>query len=582
MAVWRRRQGGTAKAPEGSWQKTISAPAFVPDGRIIPFVSLLSHLPNMLHRKLVAFLTISQALLVLARPDHHPVTGPPVGSPSEGVPLRRNINEFATAAGPQWDLYLLALRAMQQENDENPLSFFQIMGIHGAPYIEWNGAGAQVDGEWQGYCPHAEDIFLPWHRPYTSLFEQVLVSKAKEIALTYPESVRAEYSHAADTLRSPYWDWAADSRVPPATVPFKVRVNHSSGANGDGPLGEIELDNPLRVYRFPKDVLEGKYGRFDVYKRPEVYRCRKGGYPAEANRRMTRFPYGQWVYDIFSGARNFVEFFRGNGGIISLEQLHDSVHFDCACREQMLELEFTAYDALFMLHHTQMDRLWAYWQALHHDDGDDVFREPYLGRSRFDAAKGAVINVDSPLTPFFHPSKAFHTTRSVRDIRDFGYSYEGLEWWRRDKDQMRREAARIINGYGAPKRQTRRHFARLRLHVADFGRPCMIYVRVKDRIVTRVTAESWPNPGNTWTGFSLDELGVDQHDLTNLTIGLQVSRYNGSDVPLEAVTQISAEVEVVDVTPPLSVEELTRPRPSHILPASVMLIRGQNGTTLSE
>ncbi|RCI08428.1 hypothetical protein L249_8939 [Ophiocordyceps polyrhachis-furcata BCC 54312] len=546
----------------------------------------------MLHRKLVAFVHLSLALHGLARPDHQPVTGPPVGPTSKGVPLRRNINEFAAAGGPQWDLYLLALRALQQENDEDPLSFFQIM--------EWNGAGAQVDGDWQGYCPHFENIFLPWHRPFTSLFEQVLVSKAKEIALTYPENVRAEYSHAADTLRSPYWDWAADSRVPPATVPFKVRVNHSGGADG---IGEIELDNPLRVYRFPKDVLQGKYGKFDPYNRPEIYRCNKGGYPAEANRRMTRFPFGQWVYDVFTSARSFDDFCRGQGGIISLEQLHDSVHFDSACREQMLEAELAAYDALLcvqpralreanepreaddgsssMLHHTQMDRLWAYWQALHPDDGDDVFREPYLGKSRFDSPKGAVINIDSPLTPFFNPSKTFYTTRSVRDIRDFGYSYEGLESWRRDKDQMRREAARIINGYGAPKRQTRRHFARLRIHVADFGRPCMVYVYVKDRIVIRITAEAWPNPGSVWTGFSVDEFGVDQRDLANLTIGVQVSKFDGRDVPLEAIAQVSAEVEVVEVTPPLSVEELTRPRASHILPASVMLIRGQNGTAMA-
>ncbi|RDA95138.1 hypothetical protein CP533_1863 [Ophiocordyceps camponoti-saundersi (nom. inval.)] len=536
----------------------------------------------MLHRKLVAFLTLSQALIVLARQDPQPVTGPPVGPRSQGAPLRRNINEFATAAGPQWDLYLLALRAMQLENDENPLSYFQIAGIHGAPYIEWNGAGAQVEGDWQGYCPHTEDIFLPWHRPFTSLFEQALVSKAKEIALTYPESVRAEYSQAADTLRSPYWDWAVDSRVPPAAVPFKVRVNHSDGANGNSPLGEIELENPLRVYRFPKDALEGKYGKFDPHKRPEVYRCRGFEYPAESNRRLTRFPFGQWVYDVFTGARSFVEFSRGNGGIISLEQLHDSIHFDSACREQMIEVELAAYDPLFMLHHTQMDRLWAYWQALHQDDGEDVFQEPYFGKARFSATRGATVNIDSPLTPFFHPSKSFHTTRSVRDIGDFGYSYEGLEWWRRDKNQMRREAARIINGYGAPKQQTKRHFARLRLHVADFARPCMVNVYVKDRIVTRITTEAWPTPGNVWTGFSVDELGVDQQDLTNMTIGLQVSKYNGSDVPMEAITQISAEIEVVEVGPPLSIEELTRPRASHILPASVKLIRGQNGTVSSE
>ncbi|PFH60178.1 hypothetical protein XA68_11339 [Ophiocordyceps unilateralis] len=537
----------------------------------------------MLHREAVAFLSLGLALLVLARPDHQPVTGAPVSPHFEGAPLRRDINELSAAGGPQWHLYLLALRAMQLDSDDNPLSYFQLMGIHGAPYIEWNGAGAQVDGDWQGYCPHTEDIFLPWHRPHAALFEQVLVSKAKQIALTYPESVRAEYTRAAETLRSPYWDWARDSRVPPATVPSKVRVNHSSGAFGNSQVGEIELDNPLRTYRFPKAVLDGKYGKFDPFRRPETYRCRTAaGFPADANRRLGRFPIGQFVYDVFTGARSFVEFCRGNGGVISLEQIHDSIHFDAACREHLIEVELAAFDPIFMLHHTQVDRLWAYWQALHPDDGDDVFQEPYIGKARFSTAKSTLITIDSPLTPFFHPSKAFHTTRSVRDIRDFGYSYQGLEWWRRDKNQMRREAARVINSYGAPKRPRTRHFARLRVHVADFGRPCMVNVFIKDRIVTRITNEVWPNPGSVWTGFGLDEFGVDQHDLTNMTIGLQVSKYDGSDVPMEAISQISAEIEVIEVAPPLSVEELQPSRPSRILPASVTLIRGQNGTTFAD
>ncbi|PHH76019.1 hypothetical protein CDD80_1884 [Ophiocordyceps camponoti-rufipedis] len=526
----------------------------------------------MLHH--IAAVLLSLALLVFARQPHQPVTGAPVVRGSEGAPLRRNINDLSAAGGPQWNLYLLALRAMQQDNDEDPLSYFQLMGIHGAPYIEYNGAGAQVDGDWQGYCPHTEDLFLPWHRPHVALFEQTLVSKAKQIALTYPESVRAEYTHAADTLRSPYWDWAHDSRVPPATVPLKIRVNTSSG--------EVELDNPLRVYRFPKAVLDGKYGKFDPSKRPEVYRCRNAaGYPADANRRMGRFPFGQLVYDAFTYARSFTEFCRGDGGVISLEQIHDSVHFDAACREQLVEVELAAFDPLFMLHHTQMDRLWAYWQALHQDDGNQVFQEPYLGKSRFSTAKGSVINVDSPLTPFFHPSMAFYTPRSVLELGAFGYAYPGLEWWRHDKDQRRRAAARVINGYGAPKQARTRHIARLRVHVADFGRPCMVDIFVKGRIVTRITAEAWPNPGSVWTGFGLDEFGIDQHDLANMTIGVQVSKYDGSDVAMEAISNIEAHVEVVEVKPP-SADELQRPEPSHILPASVMLIRGQNGTTLSE
>lgn len=61
------------------------------------------------------------------------------------------------------------------------------LGIHGKPYVEWGGTGAQTATGWRGYCPHGvstvdeidvlcfddkqEKLFLPWHRPLVLLFE---------------------------------------------------------------------------------------------------------------------------------------------------------------------------------------------------------------------------------------------------------------------------------------------------------------------------------------------------------------------------------------------------------------------------
>ena len=33
-------------------------------------------------------------------------------------------------------------------------SWFQIAGIHGKPYVEWNNAGPERSDGWRGYCPH--------------------------------------------------------------------------------------------------------------------------------------------------------------------------------------------------------------------------------------------------------------------------------------------------------------------------------------------------------------------------------------------------------------------------------------------
>lgn len=54
---------------------------------------------------------------------------------------------------------------------EELISFFQIGGIHGLPYIAWDGAGADDPAEASGYCTHGSVLFPTWHRPYVALFE---------------------------------------------------------------------------------------------------------------------------------------------------------------------------------------------------------------------------------------------------------------------------------------------------------------------------------------------------------------------------------------------------------------------------
>ena len=57
------------------------------------------------------------------------VTGPSGGVDlvSGSRPFRLNINDLA-ASGPAWDLYLLSLQQMQQRDQSDPSSHFQIAG----------------------------------------------------------------------------------------------------------------------------------------------------------------------------------------------------------------------------------------------------------------------------------------------------------------------------------------------------------------------------------------------------------------------------------------------------------------------
>jgi len=62
---------------------------------------------------------------------------------------------------------------MQQAGQNQAASHFQIGGIHGQPYVEWDGSGGpqSQSGEWEGYCHHGTVTFPTWHRPYVTLFE---------------------------------------------------------------------------------------------------------------------------------------------------------------------------------------------------------------------------------------------------------------------------------------------------------------------------------------------------------------------------------------------------------------------------
>jgi tyrosinase len=83
-------------------------------------------------------------------------------------PSRQEISTFV-ASGAAYDLFILALRQLQSTNQSEPLSYFQIAGIHGYPQIPWDGVVGY--GSYAGFCTHSAVVFPTWHRPYVALFE---------------------------------------------------------------------------------------------------------------------------------------------------------------------------------------------------------------------------------------------------------------------------------------------------------------------------------------------------------------------------------------------------------------------------
>lgn len=81
----------------------------------------------MHYRQLLFAAAAGAGFLAQAQAEHHLIYGAPVPS-EDTVPLRRNINELQSAGGPQWDLYIQALKAMQEMGSDDELSYFQLSG----------------------------------------------------------------------------------------------------------------------------------------------------------------------------------------------------------------------------------------------------------------------------------------------------------------------------------------------------------------------------------------------------------------------------------------------------------------------
>lgn len=150
---------------------------------------------------------------------------------------------------------------MQSKPETDSLSYYQISGIHGVPFIPWQETSVSSQDNTLGYCTHNSPLFSTWHRPYLSLFEQRLVQHAMYEASKFKGSEAARWKAAAQQLRLPYWDWAASdlqSRQPPQLTASTVSIRR---AGAGGVPESVTVHNPLREYQFRDNTLRRRYFR---------------------------------------------------------------------------------------------------------------------------------------------------------------------------------------------------------------------------------------------------------------------------------------------------------------------------------
>ena len=181
-----------------------------------------------------------------------------------------------------------------------------------------------------------------------------------------------------------------------------------------------------------------------------------------------------------------------------------------------------------MLHHTNVDRLWAYWQSIHPDHAS--FSKAYRGGARFSTPSGTVIGPDSPLQPFFKSQYDFHSSRSVGNISTLGYTYQGLEYWEKSEAQMSADSKKLINQLYGPSDQDRsnrmlsrrrnsdgdgdgddenenptvRYYTHVRVEASEVERPCAVEIYIAGEHSGSLFIMEHPRHGVIHGGFPLE------------------------------------------------------------------------------
>lgn len=372
-----------------------------------------------------------------------------VNNTSGARPARQNINTLADS-GPAWNLYIQALAAFQADDQSDLLSYYQIAGIHGRPYTSWDNVNG-VNGDWAtGYCTHDSILFPIWHRPYLALYESALYNYVQQVASQYTGSDAATYQAAADTWRMPYWDWASTPQMPASVSAPVISIT--------GPSGQMTINNPLYNYTFhPLSKTDfptnGGDAPRSIITAPATYRdASSSGVSNEnyVNRQLASAGLTASTYNTFTRATTYYNYSTQANSGSSIESVHGTIHVTVGqSNGHMTYIPYSAYDPIFWLHHTNVDRLFAMWQAIY----PDQYVVPQVNDyGTFTEAGGTTEDVNTNLTPFTSNSDGttFWTAASSRNLATWGYTYPEIQDWNQTPAQLKSSVMASVNALYNP------------------------------------------------------------------------------------------------------------------------------------
>ena len=224
--------------------------------------------------------------------------------------------------------YAVAVSEMQSRKFANPLSWLFQAAVHGYdaglyPPIKPGDPPplAKVQTTYWKKCEHASWWFLPWHRIYVFLFEQMCL-----------DIIRAK--GGPEDWALPYWDYSHPKGTPERTMPDAFRNSTLGGA-----------PNPLFISPRGVGVNNGKDVGSD--KQSENTTCMKSGF------------YSSPTVSGFGGVTPPGPSSAGKCEAGPHNPMHEAIG---GAQGWMDDTRTAALDPIFWLHHSNIDRLWVVWR----------------------------------------------------------------------------------------------------------------------------------------------------------------------------------------------------------------------------
>ncbi|CAG5132265.1 unnamed protein product, partial [Candidula unifasciata] len=314
--------------------------------------------------------------------DFRPAVGktdPPIGHNEEGhehefhegVSVRKNIDRLTRE-----EEFQIREALEKFQNDRSVDGYQAIAEFHGDP----GKCPFPTDKDRLACCVHGMPTFAHWHRLLVVQVEDALRRRGSPIGV-------------------PYWDWTRPNTRIPDLVNEETYEDPVTGEQHPNPFHHADI----------------------AFLGPDVHTSR------DVQPGLTQNP--SWgdhteLFDAFLLALeqdNFCDF------EVQFELAHNHIHGLVGGKSQygLSSLSYSAFDPIFYIHHSSIDRIWAIWTAL-----QQYRHKPYK-------AHCAQTHVHTPLKPFSFSSPynnnektySHSTPTNVYDYEEeLGYTYDNLEF----------------------------------------------------------------------------------------------------------------------------------------------------------